>query len=159
MTDLISRLTQALAGPEHDRRTAVDELWATLPADDHAARCIVAHYAADLQPTLTDEVQWDEVSLAESALLTDESLRAIQPSLTVEGFLPSLHLNVADGYRRQERFAEAIAQLDAGRSHLHVFDDAPAEQGAYVAVIRDGYTRVARLIAERSTAPSAPSAD
>ena len=154
MTDLISRLTAALSAPETHRLTAVEALWAELTDDDHAARCIVAHYAADLQPNLADEVEWDELSLAESALLTDDELRRVHPTLTVASFLPSLHLNVADGYRRQERFAEAIEHVESGRSHLRAFDDASDEQAAYITMILDGYRRVERLIAERSTAPS-----
>lgn len=156
MTDLIHRLTTALNTPEADRRAAIGDVWTSLPADDHVGRCIVAHYAADHEPRLADEVGWDELALAESASLTDDALQAVHPGLTVAGFLPSLHLNLADGYRRQERFADAIAQLAEGRSHLGAFDDAPAEQEAYVAMILDGYRRVSDLIAQRSTLPSAP---
>ncbi|EGD56804.1 hypothetical protein [Gordonia neofelifaecis] len=152
MTDLISELTTALGLAAGSRAAALDRLWSALPADDHAGRCIVAHYAADQQASVDDEIAWDELALAESAQLTDDALAAIQPGLTVESFLPSLYLNVADGYRRARRFDQAAAQLELGRAHLGAFDDAPPEQSGYIEMIRGGYARAADLIDRRSSA-------
>lgn len=44
---------------------------------DHAQRCVIAHYLADLEPDLDDEVAWDERALAAHLGVTDDDLRPI----------------------------------------------------------------------------------
>ena len=94
-------------------RAQLAGLWAALPEGDHAGRCILAHYIADLQDDLGEEVHWDEVALANSQGVTDTDLQALHPSFTVLGFVPSLQLNLADGYRRLGRFEDAATALSA----------------------------------------------
>jgi hypothetical protein len=48
-------------------------------------RCAIAHYLADVQDETADELVWD--------------LRALE-DVEDDGWLPSLHLNLADDYRR-----------------------------------------------------------
>jgi hypothetical protein len=45
--------------------------------------------------------------LMSNILTSDANLQAIHPAMYVAGFMPSLHLNLADGYRRLGRFEEA----------------------------------------------------
>ena len=66
----------------------LDVLWAQIDADDHAARCIAAHYIADAQGDLDAEVGWDETSLTEVAPTDDDELRAITRRYVWPGFLP-----------------------------------------------------------------------
>ena len=87
--------------------------WEATPVDDHAPRCVLAHYLADREPVLADEVVWDEVALREHALLADDALAVIGIPST-RGMAPSLHLNLGDGYLRQGRVEEAQVQLAAG---------------------------------------------
>lgn len=50
----------------------------------------------DLQEDALQELDWDLRALNAAGKLTDERVQKFHPSLTVAGFLPSLHLNVAD---------------------------------------------------------------
>ena len=105
----VGQAQQGLAGGHE----ALLEQWAATTADDHAQRCVLAHYLADREPVLADEVVWDEVALREHALLADDALAVIGIPST-RGMAPSLHLNLGDGYLRQGRVEEAQVQLAAG---------------------------------------------
>ena len=99
---------------------------------DHAQRCVIAHYLADLQPDLSDDVAWDERALAAHPHVTDDALAPIGIP-HARGLAPSLHLNLGDGYLRQGRIEEAAAQLSAGRAA----EDALVDDG-YGTLIRNG---------------------
>jgi len=117
------------------------EQWASTSADDHAQRCVLAHYLADREPELADEVAWDEVALREHALLADDALAAIGiPS--ARGLAPSLHLNLGDAYLRQGRVAEAQVQLAAGLEAA----DALGDDG-YGALVLGGLERLSARLA------------
>ncbi|MFT4200328.1 hypothetical protein [Gordonia sp. (in: high G+C Gram-positive bacteria)] len=144
MENLIGELGAAMTAAPADRKTKLDALWGALAPSDHAARCIAAHYIADAQDDLDAEVAWDERSLAESAHVSDAELQAIHPSLSVVGFLPSLHLNLADGYRRRGEFGQALGHLDKSREFDFALDDADP---GYTAGIREARESVAAKIA------------
>ena len=112
------------------------EQWNATSADDHARRCVLAHYLADGEPDPTDEVAWDEVALREHALVADDALAVIGiPS--ARAMAPSLHLNLGDGYLRQGRVADAEVQLAAGLAAC----DALGDDG-YGAMVRGGLERL-----------------
>lgn len=80
----LDELAAAMAAGAQDRaagRARFAELWAALPEGDHAGRCILAHYIADLQVDLDEEVGWDETALTNSQGVTDADLQALHPSL------------------------------------------------------------------------------
>jgi hypothetical protein len=116
MTDwdhIVSAIGLALSEDRQRGRDALLACWETTTSDDHAQRCVLAHYLADLQSCLDDEVGWDEAALSEHAYVVDEDL--VPLGMTSAGALaPSLHLNLGDGYLRQGRMGEANAQLVAG---------------------------------------------
>ena len=88
----------------------------TAPRPDTAAqRCVLAHYLADLEDDVADEVAWDERALAAYGDVCETELAPIGiPSAA--GLAPSLHLNLGDGYRRQGRADQARHQLERGLS-------------------------------------------
>lgn len=141
MTELGAALTAEPAARKHE----LEALWSRIGAKDHAGRCIAAHYIADAQEELDAEVEWDEVALAESVHVSDADLQAIHESLSVAGFMPSLHLNLADGYRRQGRFAEAADRLQTSREFDFALDS--AIDPTYAAGIREAQGRLADRIA------------
>jgi len=110
--EVIAAVGAAQQGRE-DGREALLAQWEATAVDDHARRCVLAHYLADREPVLADEVVWDEVALREHALLADDALAVIGIPST-RGMAPSLHLNLGDGYLRQGRVEEAQVQLAAG---------------------------------------------
>ena len=110
--DVLAAIGQAQQGLDGGREALLEQ-WEATAAGDHARRCVLAHYLADREPVLADEVAWDELALAEHALLADDALAGIGiPSAAA--MAPSLHLNLGDGYLRQGRPDDARRQLEAG---------------------------------------------
>jgi hypothetical protein len=116
MTDwehITSAVGLALAGDTERGREALTDCWQATTDADHAQRCVIAHYLADLQSSLDEEVGWDEAALSEHAQVSDGDLAPVGITST-DGMAPSLHLNLGDGYLRQGRLDAAEAQLEAG---------------------------------------------
>ena len=132
----------ALAGETQRGRDALSDCWGATAVANHAQRCVIAHYLADLQSSLDDAVAWDEVALAEHAHVTDEELAPVGIT-PAAGLAPSLHLNLGDGYLRQGRVDAAEAQLDAGRQARGVL-----RTDGYGALIRSGLDRLERRVHE-----------
>ncbi|GAB3131954.1 hypothetical protein GCM10027289_19000 [Tsukamurella serpentis] len=145
MENLMEQLGAAMTGDVAERKQQLEALWAQIDPHDHAARCIAAHYIADAQDEVDAEVRWDETCLAESVHVSDADLQAVHESLSVAGFMPSLHLNLADGYRRQGRFVEAGDSLQTSREFDFALDG--ALDPAYAAGIREAQETVAAKIA------------
>ena len=137
---VVAAVGQAQQGEPGGHEALLEQWRATTPSD-HAQRCVLAHYLADREPELGDEVAWDEAALREHGLLDDDALGAVGiPS--ARGMAPSLHLNLADGYLRQGRVDEARSQLDAGLAAV----DALGDDG-YGAMLRGGLERLAERLA------------
>ena len=148
MTDwqhITSAVGCALAGDMQRGRDALSDCWEGTTEADHAQRCVIAHYLADLQSALDEEVRWDEVALSEFAHVADEDLAPVGIPSAV-GLAPSLHLNLGDGYFRQGRVAAARAQLQAG---MQSRSDLPAD--GYGALIRSGLDRLEKRVQAAQT--------
>ncbi len=103
----------ALSGERERGGAELLTCWQDSADDEHAQRCVLAHYLADLEDDVDDEVAWDERALAAHATLGRGDLVAVGIA-DAAGMAPSLHLNLGDGYLRQGRVEAARAQLDAG---------------------------------------------
>ena len=148
MTDwkhITSAVGLALAGDTQRGRDALSDCWQATTEADHAQRCVIAHYLADLQSSLDDEVSWDEVALSEHAHVTDEDLAPVGIT-SAAGLAPSLHLNLGDGYLRQGRVDAARAQLQAGMRSQSVL---PID--GYGSLIRSGLDRLESRIQAAQT--------
>ncbi|WP_202865722.1 hypothetical protein [Kribbella turkmenica] len=113
-----------------DRRIQLSDLWEKA-ADDRQSRCAIAHYLADVQDETVAELAWD--------------LRALEYAED-ENWLPSLHVNLADDYRRLGDTAKAEEHLEAARTRLRLLAD-----DAYGELMRSAVEHVAQALAERST--------
>lgn len=141
----MSAVALALAGDKVRGRAALVSCWDGTSGVEHAQRCVIAHYLADLQPSLEDEVAWDEVALSEHAHVTDEDLAPLGIQ-SAGGLAASLHLNLGDGYLRQGRVGAAGVQLAAG---LDACGDLPTD--GYGALIRSGLDRLQHRIGEAAS--------
>ncbi|MEV6632091.1 hypothetical protein AB0M54_15205 [Actinoplanes sp. NPDC051470] len=134
------------AGERGAARDALAGLWERVgEGGDALHRCSVAHYLADLQDDLTDELVWDLRALAAVSDLDDQRARRYDGAWQVRAFLPSLHLNLADVYRRLGRLAESREHLAVAVTHVDALPD-----DEYGAMIRGGVDRVGTALASGS---------
>jgi hypothetical protein len=139
MTDwerVTSAVGLALSGDSTGGRDALTDCWSATTEADHAQRCVIAHYLADLQSSLDEEVRWDERALFEHAQVADDDLAPVGIA-SAAGLAPSLHLNLGDGYLRQGRLVAARGQLEAGMQARNVLS-----LDGYGSLIRSGLDRL-----------------
>ena len=140
--DITTAIGLAQGGDEQRGRAALSGCWEATTLDDHAQRCVIAHYLADLQSSLDDEVAWDEAALSEHVGVVDQDLAPV--GITSAATLaPSLHLNLGDGYLRQGRVDDARTQLRAGRRAVRTL---PTD--GYGSLIRAGLERLQQRVAD-----------
>ena len=135
------------SGRRLEARAALTALWDQIGGDgDPFHRCTLAHFLADLQDSAEAELSWDERALAAVADLTDDRAQRYDASLQVRGFLPSLHLNLADVHRRLSNTGAAQEHLAAARELVrHLPED------AYGEMVRAGIGHVAEALDAGST--------
>lgn len=131
-----SAVALALSEDSTGGHDTLSDCWSATTEADHAQRCVIAHYLADLQASLDEEVRWDERALSEHAQVADVDLAPVGIA-SAAGLAPSLQLNLGDGYLRQERVDTARAQLDAGMQARNVL---PID--GYGSLIRSGLDRL-----------------
>ncbi|HEY8308336.1 MAG TPA: hypothetical protein VIG79_16820 [Lapillicoccus sp.] len=137
---ILEAIGLAQTGDRMIGRQALLACWEQTDLPEHAFRCVLAHYLADVEDSVDDEVAWDTTALAEYAHLRGADLAAVGiPDAT--GLAPSLHLNLGDGFLRQGRTAEAAEQLSAGLEAVAALGD-----DGYGRMIRDGLDRLASRI-------------
>ena len=149
---IMQRFAEGLAasqgGDRQGARTTFATLWAEVGDDgDPLHRCAIAHAMADVQDDIHDELTWDLRALAAAEGLTDERLRSAGVDGTARSLRPSLHLNLADAYRRLGRPEEARHHVEAGLATV----DALGDDG-YGEMIRAGLARIEGQL-EGATAP------
>lgn len=132
--EVLTAIGVALGGDRDQGRRDLLGCWANTSVADHAQRCVLAHYLADVATDLAAEVEWDEQALAAFAHVSDADLTPVG-ILAAAAFAPSLHLNLGDGYLRQGKTNAAREQLDAGLATLSTLSD-----DGYGAMIRRGLT-------------------
>ncbi|MEO3773643.1 tetratricopeptide repeat protein [Micromonospora sp. B9E7] len=99
--------------------------------------CVLAHSMADVQDDVQQELIWDQRALAAADLLTDDRVAQAGVPMSVSGLYPSLHLNLAECYRKLGdlgRARECLQRAEAGISALG--DD------EYAQLIKSGLDRL-----------------
>jgi hypothetical protein len=146
MAEIATVAALAQGGHTAEARERFAEMWDRVgPSGDPLHRCTLAHYTADVQTDLNEELRWDLRALGAAHEITDERAKDYDRSLAVAGFYPSLHLNLADGYRRLREWNQA-------KQHVAMAQEAAAALGddGYGRMIRDGIARCAARIAAES---------
>jgi hypothetical protein len=138
---ILEAIGRAQTGERATGRDGLMACWSRTTLADHAYRCVLAHYLADVQDALADEVAWDTTALDEFAHLGGADLAAVGIP-DAAGLAPSLYLNLGDGYRRQGRLPDATAQLRLGLAAAATLAD-----DGYGRMIREGLAGLEERIA------------
>lgn len=125
--EVMERIGAAIALSQSGERAAArlrfEEIWTEIsPGGEAFHRCVLAHYLADLQDDPREELAWDLRALEAAGSVTDARVREHDASLHVRGFYPSLHLNLAEDYRR-------LGEPDKAREHLAEAEHASSALG------------------------------
>lgn len=150
MTDdpIMQRITDAIgvlhAGNRDEARALFSAIWDEIEEDaDPFHECTLAHFMADTQDDPAEELAWDLRALHAAGRVTQARAEAHHASLSIAGFFPSLHLNVADACLRLGDKAKARHHLEAGRALLGTL-----QPDGYGATIRRGLDRLDAALAE-----------
>lgn len=144
---VLARVAAAVGGGQRGDRAEAGRLLAALwtevgPAGDPLHRCAVGHAMADVQDEPAAELEWDLRALHAADGVDADRARRAGIEGPVEGLLPSLHLNVAEAYRK-------IGDRDAARRHLQHGRAAcwALGTGGYADQVRGGLARLADRLA------------
>ena len=107
------------AGERELARQLLGQIWDELgPDGDPLHRCAAAHAMADVQDDAREELTWDLRALAAAAEISDARIAEAGVDGPVLGFYPSLHLNLADVYRRLGERSFALDHVRLGLAAL-----------------------------------------
>ncbi|WP_200301246.1 hypothetical protein [Streptomyces adelaidensis] len=141
-------VVEGRAGDTASARRKLMDLWSAIGVTgDPLHRCTLAHYLADLHDDPAQALIWDVRALDAAEAMTDQRVQEHHAGLHIAGFYPSLHLNLADNFRR-------LAAFDAATEHIHAAKEhAPnLSQDAYGDLLRTAIEQVAEAIGRRDTA-------
>lgn len=131
------------SGDADGARRALLDLWSEIGVlGEPLHRCTLAHHLADLHPHAAEALVWDV-----------RALDAAEAAGGIPGFAASLHLNLADDFRRLAAFDVAADHLAAAE---RVRGEVPA--GEYGDLMATALRHVRGALSRRDTAalPSHP---
>ena len=137
-------------GERTEGRGRLMQIWERLGAEgDVFHRSVTAHFLADTQDSMEAELEWDLRALEVAMSLDDRTAEAYPLTAMLRRFLPSLHLNLADDYRRMGDFEKA-------RHHAALGNELSVGLGfdTYSQTVREGLVRVEAQIEQRDSGPS-----
>jgi hypothetical protein len=122
MKEIVDAIT-VLQGDKERGRARLLQLWEELaPRGTALQLCALGHFLADTETDVVSELEWDLRAL-EAATGSREAEDRGAVSSVPESFLPSLHLSVADGYRRLGDLERARRHVLFGSHHLGALSD------------------------------------
>ena len=119
-------------------RRLLGEMWAEAQNGcDALERCALAHAFADLQDDPHAELAWDLRALDAAGSLTDDRMAEAGSAVSARALYPSLHLNVAEGYRK-------VGDVRRAEEHLGLARACVAELGGdlYGGMLVDAFDRL-----------------
>ncbi|MEU9148863.1 hypothetical protein [Streptomyces sp. NPDC048349] len=147
-------VTEGRVGDRASARRELLGLWSEIGVTgDPLHRCSLAHYLADLYEDPAQALAWNVRALDAADAVTERRVQEHDAGLHIAGFYPSLHLNLADDYRRLGSFAAAAEHIQAAEAHAPSLPQTP-----YGDLLRRAIRQVAEATARRDRSPrrSAP---
>ncbi|MFI9202984.1 hypothetical protein [Streptomyces sp. NPDC053048] len=136
-------VSEGRAGDIASARQKLLDLWSAIGVTgDPLHRCSLAHYLADLYEDAAQALAWDIRALDAADAVTEQRVQEHHAGLHIAGFYPSLHLNLADNYRRLGSFEAATEHINAAKAHA---PDLPRDP--YGDLLRRAIQEVAEAIA------------
>src|SRR5699024_9611480 len=128
-------------GRNREARELFEQLWTENgeEAGDPVARCMIAHSTADAQDDVEAELRWDHIALDAARAITDEQVAAAGMGSSAAALFPSLHLNIAECYRKLSDREQARVHLNDARQALGTLPD-----DDYGTMIRNALDELAR---------------
>jgi len=120
------------------------EIWDEIGGErgDPLHVCVLAHAMADVQDDVHEELAWDRRALAAADRLTDARAAQAGVLLPVAGLYPSLHLNLAECYRKLGDLGQARDHLQRARNGIGALGD-----DEYAQLIKGGLERLTQQLA------------
>ncbi len=122
MEELYDAILVAQSGDHNGARTLFEAILPKI-GSDAAQNCILAHYMADVQEELEDELFWDLRSLQYLEEVKDERIVVVEATLATAEFFPSVYLNIASCYKRLGNFDESARYLSLAEESCSVLAD------------------------------------
>lgn len=142
MREIQAAIATLQGGARNEARQALADIWAKIQHDPMPLHeCTLAHFMADAQDELQDELKWDQRALAAAIRCTDAEAKGHHDSLSIAAFMPSLHLNLGDDYLRLGDRVACQRHLAAGIAASADLPDTP-----YANMIRGGLGRLANRL-------------
>jgi hypothetical protein len=100
MREVVEAVSALHRGETSHGRALLLSLWSKLPpSGERLQACVIAHFLADTEAEVADELEWDLRAL-EAATGVREAEGGLATPIVPETFLASLYLNAGDAYRR-----------------------------------------------------------
>jgi hypothetical protein len=130
-------------GQREAARRLFAQIWEEIGGEqgDPLHVCVLAHSMADVQDDVHQELVWDQRALAAADLLTDDRVAQAGVTVSVAGLYPSLHLNLAECYRKLGDLGRAREHLQRARAGIGALGN-----DEYGQLIKDGLNRLAQQL-------------
>jgi hypothetical protein len=152
MKEILEAVTMLNVDTEGGRARLL-QLWEELePQGNPLQLCALAHFLADTEADAAGELEWDLRALEAATGSREAEDREAVPPIP-ESYLPSLHLSVANGYRRLGDLARARRHARFASHHVGALSD-----DAYGNFVRGGLRRLQAALATAGDAPPTQSA-
>ena len=142
MKEILDAITILHQGEKERGRALLLQLWERYATQGMPLQlCALGHVLADTESDVASELEWDLRALeAATGSCEAEDGEAVPP--VPESYLPSLHLSVANGYRRLGNLERARRHVLFASNHIAALSD-----DAYGDTIRGGLQRLKASLA------------
>ncbi|MDT9600125.1 hypothetical protein [Sphingosinicella rhizophila] len=123
MDEIMDAVAILQSGDKARARELMHILWERLETGGTPIeRATLAHFLADTEEDVAEELHWDLAAL-KAATGADAGENEHPVSAELATFLPSLHLNVGDAFRRSGDPHQALLHAELGLKRSHVLAD------------------------------------